>query len=1613
MAISKSEHREYLRKRRKSRLNSYRSTPEDIDAHYREEGQIQSDYHKRFAYELIQNADDAMEEGKRKVRFELTSDALLVANTGRPINEKDVKALCTMSATTKGVSEEKRATIGHKGRGFSSVLEITERPQVYSKGISFEFNREKSRSEIESITAEDDDLSADNFDGIPLMRLPFEPPNPPSKVETLLNDGYTTVFRFELKPGKRERLQEDISNALRNLNKETVLFLQNLDILEIDVREIQTRWKINRRKAEVDMAQPPEFVTVQQELISGEGGHIKAQFVHFTKSDIPIDDHTGGINENTWGDVEYTRVGIAVRVDERDDGVHIRPLSDRPNVHVFLPTEEACPLPILLNGAFHTAISRTRINVTSDEDNYNAFLLREAADILTNEVLEFVRVTATTVEEYIDCLDFTHLSDEIRENENRVEGRFIQALQSEVQDVEMVPQLEKLANGRITRNTRSLPISDVVIPFYSDNHDNLAELIARIGGPEKVVLDPPDRAGWFPKTTFLHGTRPEILVTLGGVHTRAQEIPSILGSAPDERTPLVQGSSTTDLATDPRLRALIWVWQEIRSDEDAASAFQQACQQHAVFPIGTPDERNVVKHVAKADETQFFFPPQADLPDIDLSGIGFLTPAVYRPAEAVSTREQKELIADLRPALEAIWDVREFQFEEVAQAAILPKLPGGRGTQNDDELRDQEVLDFIRQLASQTIAPENPLPYTERRRNGLFRLCLLPVPTRNGWERAYRVYFGTDWQIQFDPAKRVERLFQQASIDVPYLNGPSSFIDSKEIVELQEGEDEDEDLQDAWREFFEWLGVNHHIRLQTFFPPNRQRQFEATEGIHRHHNSVLATLSESEWEEYRSHLINSFGEQYEGADITNIYRIHSIEYFDELIKAAHEDSNENQEDRFSPVLFNHLAGWWRDELREYRSAVLGTPSTSNYKNRRTKVFNSHEQHAVGTDLWLWKLRRAPWCPTSEGSSKPSDTWFPTEELRVQFSLPDGDKRRFLLPVLPDIVIEQARSAGEFLDALDVRRELSQETFRPTDAERVVRKLATAFEKQEQNVIAEYLRDIKPKYRYITELLPPLRQGQQVEGKWAAYQSELGGVKVLCRRGDGELVFERAEEAYFVRSPDVRERLPAKNISVFILQEPEAASFGRHFSLFDLEKAFEAQVETDDTDLSSEQNTVQSNLRDIAPFILCRLEAERESQDLITNDANGMRDFLEKLTVVDELIVVYKSTITNDETTEMYPDFFLDKNESNRQERAVPILLWSDSVERRNRRVARALCDYLEVSQFEGILALLNTADESQRYEHLRLSGAPAERTDVEAKRQQLYNYAEHHSRPTPDYGDQFNSSDDDWETDSESRYENDSADETNQSPGQQTKPTIYSLNDLQLGESSVAEPIGSIRDLAWGEDGERSSNTGSESPSNSSPGAHGSIAGYIDEIDRRGMEIAIAAERKRLRESFGTENPEQYVVEVHTSERIETELENNSNAAEVLRDLQETAGIPLPYPGFDILTIDPNTNNAERLIELKTSGLNVRKVSVTWNEWKTAMTNEVQDRFYLYVIGNLRTDVSGEPYIREIRNPFTQLTSREREQTQTTREVQVNVTHFDPEKGEIFDRPLFVIDSDT
>jgi hypothetical protein len=168
-------------------------------------------------------------------------------------------------------------------------------------------------------------------------------------------------------------------------------------------------------------------------------------------------------------------------------------------------------------------------------------------------------------------------------------------------------------------------------------------------------------------------------------------------------------------------------------------------------------------------------------------------------------------------------------------------------------------------------------------------------------------------------------------------------------------------------------------------------------------------------------------------------------------------------------------------------------------------------------------------------------------------------------------------------------------------------------------------------------------------------------------------------------------------------------------------------------------------------------------------------------------------------------------------------------------------------------------------------------------------------------------------------------------------------------------------------------------------------AGYggrtdLDLLDAVGMSVALAFDRNRLRRSglVGAEifhsgaEPVQnnaFVFDVSSPDKVARARIASPQFNEVMKRLHREFGVSLEWPGFDVLTLDSRLPDfPDRLIELKSSGVASRMQEMTWNEWKTAASNALRSRFYLYLVGNLRSDLNGStPFVRTIRNPFEQL----------------------------------------
>jgi hypothetical protein len=1698
---------------------SFERSPRLLESQYEEERQNSEEYSRRFIYELIQNADDALRDTEDRgavARFELTDDYLYVANTGRPITESDVDSLCTIGVSGKDVEEGTHATIGHKGRGFTSVLEITERPAIYSAGLSFRFDREASASALSTAIEKRDGLTPHT---VPVLCLPFPVTEEPPIVDRLLSapdreQDFQTIFALELRDGIRDRVERD----LRDIDQEMLLFLRHLDELEIVIDGEEMSWVLDRTRQErsaveinrIDItrssgaANPKSEPEPQQvpddsdaprrddeESGAGDAPPDTEQFLVFRCDEIPVPPETTNKPDE---DITHTEVGLSLRYIQQEDGVHLRPFKRRPMVHVFLPTEQRTPIPMQVNGAFNTSMARREIRLNPDvETEYNAFMIQAALDLIEDGILPVARATATTAVDLLECFALEH--PESPEGANAFEIEFTRRLRETVRSLDWIPAADEAP--QLQEAETLYPPTSIVLPPGDGRHPELARDIAGLRGADPIPGDQEQKhvqdgapAPVFPTPALLAPDCTTLLGRLGVKTVSELEIPALIEDAAAD----IQLRSYMDVEkrqlVDPVIDILRRVERQWVGDDD--QAFKNACAEAKLFPIdamgtdgpsgaepaavstdavdGERDERDdgadnpAITRVRRGDD-RLFFPPEEGPTRIPIDGFQFLASAVYRPEGWETPRGRGRSSDGFQSVVERIWPVDEFRFDTFAQGVISPKLP--RPGQTDppaafESLQNQAVLTLLKQLSAESVDPETPLAHQQRAKTNLFTLCRLPVPTRDGdWVPAHTAYFGTEWQPDLPDAGKIEHLLNGADVDVSFVATPAQIgletdasgkeaavtpeaPDSTELSDATESERADgvDSQIDDWRAFFTWLGVREHVHLSPLFAPDQRQQYAQVEDLTRpSKGSVLDALSDGTWDSYRQYLLKRVEEYpYDGFVSKSLYLVHDLAHREAFVATAAEDA------AFAALFLRHLAYWWDQppngatELSTHTEAIVGLNRTQyhNVTSRSDGIPKKQERHRVGRNLWLWQLRQTPWIPTDTGTYPPTDVWqhsTATDRLAIQLG---EDEQLDLLPVL-ELEAPLGTSGSGLLEALSIRQNLDTE-LEPSDAYTVVRNLELILtgipDAERSGRIEAAQRAIKTVYRNLARRLPPAREGTDDE-VWGETDATGTEMRVVAHTANGfELV--PASSAFFVRSDVDRREARPFDVPTFILTERDAGRFGYRFGLRDFTDSLKREVRPGETTVATEE--LRQQLGRAAPHLLVRLAKDRPEQE--RSDLRNVERFIDRVTVVDELAVVRRLELA-DETKETDPEsirYTLDRTEGNRQ----PYLRAPGPGERSeqlSRDAAKLLCDYLEFANVEAVLLALQasqTQDGLDEYaDYAELSQA-----EIDAKRDELDGEISYGLEGVPVDGEgrsriEFSHSISDGSSSSAKQETDEASDDgTAASDRDRNRGTtdpdgsrgtddsapapLHTIDSLSIGDTRLItlgngaadddrEPGELIRNvqstrLPTQNPGAQSGGTGTGSDSSGSTGAE-----RTDEIEARGAEVVRAAERQRLHDTYGIEEPDVYIFDV--SQTTQTRDPDSERLRDALQTLEDEAGISTRYPGFDLLIVHPGTGDPERLIELKAKSGSGSRASLTVNEWRTAGTQSLQDQYWLYIVGNLRVD-AGEPYLHRIQNPAAKLYGQLEAEYRLASRISVDVADFDPET-QIEETQFRVVDEDT
>ncbi len=1566
-------------------LAVYRESSGRLQEDVSQESQVAHDYRGRLIYELLQNADDSLAgiaAADDRVLFRLTDSELWVANTGRAFTEADVRGLCGLGASSKVMSDgPKRASIGHKGLGFKSVLEVTEAPEAYSETVSFQLCKEAALTQVAKLWS---DLDRGRVRDVPAMRFPAPMEHEHETWRELQSAGFHTAFRFPFSGRITEQQRATLAQQLLTLPMTSVLFLKRLEEVVIEVttsnEQSYRQWLLERHRVTGTGAERcyglEQTGLYRVDLVNRDGEGDAYWVAH--NDGVRIGSHRDGLSGPAWDGVDITEVSVAVRDadDPRLDPEHRR-------FHVFLPTHEPSGCSLLVNGAFTTDMSRQHVQVAESTDNYNGYLVRQAAATFVGQLLPHL-------------LDQGGLRYVLRALDRRGSGSGPAA---NLMSVALVAELS--STPLIPANGATLSLGEVVLPW---------PLLGAAGADfaELLAADSRVEAKRFPDPEYCDGELTAVCADYGATALSAAQSLQALARHVEPSAATLRTGSDPRYRVDPVLELCTLMWERAGADE--RRELEEIASSEQVFPIGE-NEDGTVRRIVLGEESAFY-PPASSAEDLPLRRLRFLAHAVCWGR--LGRSEQRSVLEDRMKAWDALFGIKEFRFEEVMRAAVLPGLTRAAGAA-DTELRDAnrsiEALATICRLAGKTTKPEQPLPMGRLGSDrAFFNLSRLEVPCRPDasgelvWAPAHRVYFGCDW-VGDDSVERIVDAMSEAgeSLDIRFLAGPQFFAQFSDAIGVHieeaderpnqpmqdEGEVDLEDdtdqalettVDDRWRNFFAWLGVGRGLRLIHFHDvDDTGTGWTSTKGLSLPGGWAFQGLQDV-WLDYRAELTGSLEADPRWASTDHyLYQAHNLDHLDEIVEVArHKDNG------VADTLLEHLVRNWTSYSR-HTQAELALVGSGKWPSSRTAPprATSEEIATAGPDFWLHRLRRHAICPTSHGPRRPSQTWRRSAELARRLSRSGRDADEYL-PVLKQLEGVPAPSLRACLDELQVRGELTPASFTIQDAHDLCLRMSQIYSQGVSEQVAR--RELRPTYRELFELLA---------GTKSTTDRPLA-TSLLAARTAAGIEFLPAEDVLYASVSGSRERSGVQNrVPLFVLEaEPGADRPMRElFGAPLLESALEWTVQPGEVVLGgTELDAFRQGLQDLVPPLLARLSADRA--DRSNRDKRVLHGFARRIEPVESLSMrcAFRGEDLGSIPQRAYHVRRTDDGEFQ------GFVVWSGPawppVAEDAQALAMALAEALQVNTVETFLSFIN-ASPGMRRQLLDLAGASDNWQEVT---------------------DEPESTDGDTKTDVLDGTAGDRAVIT--SDGQSTEADTGKRSSTPPKPSQAAPrvPLHHFEDLLIDGDVIRIKGTGPRSsaaydtPSGGSGSNHDSLSSSqgapraaqgidLSELDRLGMRITFAFEQRRfpdrstalLPSDDPTPEAQVLIVDVSSPEMIQEAISQSPVVKAVFEYLQQQ-GISELHPGFDILTIDGN--EIDRMIELKSSGVDAQVQAMSWNEWKTAGSS-VRQRFWLYLVGNLRSDLqNAPPFVRAVHDPFGTLASSTTVDAIRKKTVQLRIREF-------------------
>lgn len=371
--------KEFIKNLIDKQIELYRSTPNRMVADYNSELQHINDYNGRQLLELIQNADDEKADTVA-LSLDTSNCTLTISNTGTPFSESGYESLTLSNLSPK----TKEQYIGNKGLGFRSIINWSKEITIKSNGIDVIFSENIAKDHFDNTFSEKEKETIRSKRNLSERAIPWAILSTP-----IVTDGDDNKWATEIVIRYRKSCLSDIKKQLESLQKEVLLFLNNLHHLHIDI-DGNTQ----------QIAKTNNGDTV---IIDGYRWHLKDTGSVYLPDDL---------QDKSKDSVQHYNIKIALpeKLEFKERALFS-----------YFPTKIVIDFPFLIHGTFDLDSSRNQLNNTNKNRYVLERLVELIVDIAKDQTKDDVSWNPVRILTYndrnpvLDDLGFYDLVDNARE----------------------------------------------------------------------------------------------------------------------------------------------------------------------------------------------------------------------------------------------------------------------------------------------------------------------------------------------------------------------------------------------------------------------------------------------------------------------------------------------------------------------------------------------------------------------------------------------------------------------------------------------------------------------------------------------------------------------------------------------------------------------------------------------------------------------------------------------------------------------------------------------------------------------------------------------------------------------------------------------------------------------------------------------------------------------------------------------------------------------------------------------------------------------------------------------------------------------------------------------